>query len=94
MMNLVTMKSDFILSANSVYSNLKEYEKDFSIQAKVISSFKCMLLRNEEIEDYVVDGIQVNVFLNNDSAVIYFDDYVLNVDIKDKQIINYDISRC
>lgn len=87
------MKSDYIYSSNEVYSNLSTYEDEFSKQAKVISSFKCMLLRNEEVEDFIIDGIYVSVFNNDDSAILYFDDYVLDVDIKDKMIIDYDISK-
>lgn len=87
------MKSDYLSSANEVYYNLKTYEDDFDIQTKVITTFKCMLLRNEEIKDFIIDGIYVNVYDNENNAILYFNDYILRVDISDKQIIDYDISK-
>lgn len=93
MMTVILAKSDYLKTANDVYYNLQENEKIFESEAIVLNYIKCMIIRNEEIDDFYVDGIYVNVYENSNGYELYFEDYVMNIDVYDKQIINFDIRR-
>ena len=92
-MSLIAAKSDYIYSANTAFSNLQECEEIFELEANVISYFKCMLLRNDEIDDFYINGIYVSVYETPDGYELYFDSYEMNIDVYDKQIINFEVRR-
>ena len=52
MTSLIAMKADYIIKADRVYKNLTEDEECFYYEAEVIDTFKCMLARREEAEDF------------------------------------------
>lgn len=92
-MSVIAAKSEYIYSANSAYSNLQEYEEIFEKEASVISYLKCALLRNDDIDDFYVNGIGVNVYETSSGYELYFDSYVMDVDVYDKQIIDFEVRR-
>lgn len=93
MMSVILAKSDYLQSANNVYYNLQENERLFELEANVINYVKCSLLRNEEIDDFYVNGIYVETYETNNGYELCFDDYVMNIEIYDKQIIYFDIRK-
>lgn len=72
--------------------NLEEYEDIFAQEAEVMSYAKYTLLRNEELDDFFIDGIYVSVYENSDGYELYFNGHVLNIEIFDKQIVDFDLS--
>lgn len=75
------------------YTNLQEAEEIFALQAQVIDYAKCVLMRNDVLEDYYVFGTYVSVYKNTNGYDLYFDDYHLSLDIYGKQIIDYKMER-
>lgn len=90
-MTIIGMKSDNIIAANTVYSNLKKHQEVFEIEAKIISYVKCALLKNEELEDFNVDDIYVSVYNVTNGYELCFNDYVIEIEIYDKQIVDYTV---
>ena len=89
MISLIALKSDYILKADQVYANLEEYQEIFEAEAEVIDVFKCLLARNEEINDFCTDGICVSVFQNGNDYELFFLDYEMSVSVYEKQIIDF-----
>ena len=92
-MSLIVAKSEYIYSANSVYSSLREYVGIYKKEAYIINYLKCALLRNEDIGDFYFDDCYVDVNKNSDGYDLYFDNYVMNIEVYDKQIIGADIKK-
>lgn len=87
------MKSDYLYTGNSVYDNLREFENIFEEEAYVISYAKCALLRNEELDDFYINGISVSVYENSSGYELYFDEFKLDIEVYDKQIIDFSIEK-
>ncbi|MBO4918952.1 MAG: hypothetical protein J5365_02225 [Erysipelotrichaceae bacterium] len=83
------MKSEFILAADNVYLNLRENEKTFASEAAVISRAKCMLMRNEPLEDFYANGIYVRVYGDNGIYELYYQGYRLEIYVYEKQIVDF-----
>ncbi len=83
------MKSDYIYTANNVYSNLNEFESIFKKEADVLSYVKCRLLRKEELQDFFVNGMEVCVYSIANGYSLFFDNYVMDIEVYDNQIINF-----
>lgn len=92
-MSLIALKSDYVYKANNVYINLKEYEDIFRLQAQVLTYAKCYLIQNDGLNDFIVDGIHVDVYGDNNHYELYFDDYYMKIDVYERLIIDYSISR-
>lgn len=92
-MSIVTAKTDYIIKANSVYLNLEEYEKVFRLEALIINHIKCLLVRNETLDDFMIDGVYVSVYGHNDEYDLYFHDYVISITVYEKQIVDFVIKR-
>ena len=88
-MTLIAAKSDYLYKANEVYYNLKEYENTFASEAKAISYAKCILLRNEELEDFYIDGLYVSVYQTSKGYELLFNGYVTEIEVYDKQIVDF-----
>ena len=93
MMMLVVCKSEYIYNGNNVLSNLRKYEDIFELQSRIIGHAKCYLLQDDNLEDFMVDGIYVSVYRHSNSYELYFDDYVMSIDTYDRQIMDYSLSR-
>lgn len=88
MMSVIMSKSDYILNANQVYFNLKEYESILEKEIQVISYIKCKLLRNEQLDDFNIGSINVVVYGGDDEYDLYFDTYRLKIEVYNKQIVS------
>lgn len=92
-LTVILAKSDYLYTANTAYINLKKAENTFEKEAYVISYIKCKLLRNEEIDDYMTNGVFVSVYETTNGYELYFDNYRISIEVYDKQIIDYDIEK-
>ena len=86
---LIAAKADYIEKADRVYANLKEFEKVFEAEAAVIDAFKCMIARGDEIDDFIADGIYVEVYQTNVAYELRFLDLRMKVSVYDRQIIDF-----
>ena len=92
-MTLIVAKSEYIYSANYVYSNLKDYMDIYEKEAYIINYLKCALVRNEDIGDFYINDCYVDVNKNSDGYDLYFDSYVMSIEVYDKQIIDVVINK-
>ena len=90
---MISMKSEYILAADNVYLNLKENEEIFAKEAAVISYAKCVLIRNEALEDFTVNGIRVRVYGDGGIYELYFEDYRMEIYVYEKQIVDFYLFR-
>lgn len=90
MITLILAKSDYIYTANSVYINLDESDTNFADRVKVISYFKTILLLNEEILDFSIDGIYVDVEEYDGGYYLSFNNELLNISVIDRVIVDYE----
>lgn len=90
---IIAAKSEYIYCANTTYSNLREYEEVFSLEANIINHAKCSLLRNEELDDFYACGTYVSVYGNGNNYNLYFDQYHMEIETYDKQIVNFKTER-
>lgn len=94
MSSLILAKSNYIYSANTVYSNLKDSEEYFYYEALIVSYAKCELLYNSMLDDFYIDGIYVEVEQLENEYNLYFLNYKLNITVLDNVIIDFFISSC
>ena len=93
LMALIAAKSDYIYKANMAYANLQDHEQVFEMEAQVLSYVKCVLLRNEDLDDFYIYGSVVSVYQTSNGYELYFDDYKMNIDVYDKQIVDFSVRR-
>lgn len=86
------MISEYIILANEIYIDLDEFYDEFYLEAKVINEAKCVIANNDELIDFYVDGILINVVNEGSNYIFYFNglEYILTVE--DKMITYYDIN--
>ncbi len=87
------MKADYIIKADQVYKNLTEDEECFCYEAAVIDTFKCMLARREEAEDFYAAGIRVSVYPASEGYELYYLDYKLSLSIYEDRIVDFLLQR-
>lgn len=93
MMGIVTAKTDYIIKTKNTLINLKNFEESFSDETKVIWRAKCLLMQNEELDDYYVDGIYVSVYRTSSGYNLKYMGYNVDLTVYDKQIIDYTIEK-
>lgn len=84
---IIAAKSDYISKANEAYYNLRQYEEIFYKEAQIIDYVKCELLRNEDIDDFYIDGCMVSVNNTVNGYNLFFEDYKMNIEVYEKQIV-------
>lgn len=82
-------KLDYIEKCNNAYYNLNEFTDSFYEEALIINHVKCVLLQNEELTDFNINGINVEVYEQNDSYNLFFDDKQINIDVYDNMVVDY-----
>ena len=88
---IIAAKSDYIVKANEAYYNLREYEDMFYKETQIIDYLKCALLRNDNIDDFYIDDCLVSVYHIAGGYNLFFDDYKMNIEIYEKQIVGMSI---
>ena len=91
--SIVTAKADYIRKANEVYLNLRSFEEVFAAEAKVISRAKCLLLREGSLSDFQAGGIFVRTCQSVEGYDLYFENFVLSIVIRERQIIDFQMKR-
>ena len=89
MMSLIAVKADYVYKANTIYARLEEFEELFEAEAAVLSYAKCALMRQAPLDDYAANGIYVSVYNSGNGYDLYFLDYVMEIDVYEKQIVNF-----
>lgn len=90
---MIIAMNNYLYLSNKTYKELEEYIDIFEKESIVIDRFKCLLLREEEIDDFSVNGNSVNVYKNNNEYTLLFDNLTLQLFTKDKMIMSYQLKR-
>ena len=90
---MIIAMNNYLYLSNKTYKELEEYIDIFEKESIVIDKFKCLLLQEEEIDDFSVNGNNVNVYKNNNEYTLLFDDLILQLFTKDKMIMSYQLKR-
>ena len=93
MMSLIAAKADYIYKADTIYKELEEFEELFETEAHVLTYAKCALMKEDSLDDFVVSGIYVSVYNSSNDYDLYFLDYLMEIDVYDKQIVNFNVKR-
>lgn len=92
-MAMIALKADYIYSANTVFSNLQDYQEIFEIEANIIDYCKCLLVQGESLSDFYMCGQDILVYESSDGYDLYFDEYKLRLDVYDKQIVGFKLQK-
>lgn len=92
-MALIALKADYIYKANSIYKKLQDFEDVFEIEANIINYAKCVIVHDEPLTDFGVMGVYVSVYETSKGYDLYYLDYIMNLNVYDRQIIDFSISR-
>ena len=93
MMSLIAAKADYIYKADIVYKKLEEFEELFEVEAHVLNYAKCVLVKEMELDDYSTGGVYVSVYNSQNGYDLYFLDYVMEIDVYEKQIVNFSVRK-
>ena len=93
MMSLIAAKADYIYKADTIYKELEEFEELFEAEAHVLTYAKCALMKEDGLDDFTVSGIYVSVYNSSNGYDLYFLDYLMEIDVYDKQIVNFNVKR-
>lgn len=90
---MIIAMNNYLHLSNKTYKELEEYIDIFEKESIVIDKFKCLLLQEEEIDDFSINGNNVNVYKNNNEYTLLFDGLTLQLFTKDKMIMSYQLKR-
>ena len=90
-MSLIAAKADYITKANEIYKRLEDFKELFEIEAAVIEYSKCALVQEVPLSDFEVDGVRVFVYNSSGGYSLYFLNYLMEIDVYEKQIVNFDV---
>ena len=90
---MIIAMNNYLYLSNKTYKELEEYIDIFEKESIVIDKFKCLLLQEEEIDDFSVNGNNVNVYKNDNEYTLLFDGLTLQLFTKDKMIMSYQLKR-
>ena len=90
-MSLIAAKADYIYKANEVYNRLNNFESLYEVEANVLTYAKCAIVQENELVDFVIDGIYVSVYNNSKGYDLYFLNYLMKIEVYDKQIIYFSV---
>ncbi len=93
MMSLIAAKADYIYKADMIYERLEGFAKLFEVEAKILTYAKCVLIKDEELDDFSAGGTNVSVYNNGNGYDLYFLDYVMEIDVYERQIVNFTVKR-
>ena len=93
MMSLIAAKADYVYKADSVYRRLEEFEELFAIEAQILTYAKCVLIKDDELDDFTAAGTYVSVYNDSNGYDLYFMDYIMEIDVYEKQIVNFDVRK-
>ncbi len=91
MMSLIALKADYIYKANSIYHKLEEFEDLFNKEALILNYAKCSLMKEDNLSDFYISGISVEVFDSKNGYDLYFLNYVMEIEVYEKQIIDFTV---
>lgn len=80
--------NSYLMLSNNTYYELEKYQETFSLEAKILEKFKCLILK-EEINDFYIEGNEIKVFKEDDKYYLSFNNQVLEVLVKDKMIFDF-----
>ena len=86
---IVSLKADYLYKANQTYDNLVSYEDLFFLEASILNYTKCALMQLEELDDFNINGINVDVYEDGDDYILCFDNKKMKIVVFDRQIINF-----
>ena len=80
--------TNYLITANSVYSELNDFYDDFSIEALMVQKAKCVLNCDDELSDFYIDEGFVSVSNYGDEYYLDCNGIALTLVVKDRMIID------
>ena len=93
MMSLIAAKADYVYKADTVYMKLEEFEELFETEAHILTYAKCALVKEMELDDFSAGGVYVSVYNSRNGYDLYFMNYVMEIDVYEKQIVNFSVRK-
>ena len=93
MMSLIAAKADYVYKADTVYKKLEDFEELFEIEAHILAYVKCVLVKDMELDDFSERGVYVSVYNSSNGYDLYFMDYVMEVDVYENQVVNFNVRK-
>ena len=80
--------TNYLITANSIYSELNDFYDDFSIETQMIQKAKCILNCDGELTDYYIDEGLVQVSNYGDEYYLDCNAIELTLVVRDRMIID------
>ena len=93
MMSLIAAKADYVYKADTVYKKLEEFEELFETETHILTYAKCTLVKEMELDDFSAGGVYVSVYNSRNGYDLYFMNYVMEIDVYEKQIVNFSVRK-
>lgn len=85
---MIMIYTNYLITANSIYSELNDFYDDFSIEAQMIQKAKCILNCDDELTDYYIDEGLVQVANYGDEYYLDCNGIELTLVVQDRMIID------
>ncbi len=83
--------TNYLITANSIYSELNDFYSDFEIEAQMIFKAKCQLNCDDSLSDFETDFGMVNVVNMGDEYYLDCNGISLTITVIDRMIVDYKI---
>lgn len=80
--------TNYLITANSIYSELNDFYDDFSIETQMIQKAKCILNCDDELTDYYIDEGYVQVANYGDEYYLNCNGIELTLVVQDRMIVD------
>lgn len=86
-MSLLILMSEYIVSANNIFLELKGNLALFEKEARLIDEAKCYLVNYKNLDNFEYENAYI--YANNDTYYIEYQDLNIRLKTKDGMIIDY-----
>ncbi len=85
---MIMIYTNYLITANSIYSELNDFYDDFSIEAQMVQKAKCILNCGDDLVDYYIDEGLVQVTSLNDEYYLECNGINLTLVVRDRMIVD------
>ena len=90
-LSLILVMSEYLITCNSIYSELEDFIDSFEQEAEVLNAAKCILLNNGKISDMQLSQGTAYVEDLGGTCRIRYNSLEMIVEISDRMISDYQL---